>query len=46
MIDPVLRKHWRIGRLQLRLIVWRHVHSTLPDRWVFQPSVVYDRRRK
>lgn len=34
----------RIGRLQLKLVVWCHEYDEgIPDRWVFQPSLVYDR---
>lgn len=33
----------RVGRLQLRLTVYRHF-SHLPARWAFQPEVIYDRK--
>lgn len=34
----------RIGRLQVRLHVYRHRYDAMPDRWVFQPSIIWDRK--
>lgn len=33
---------WRWGRCQFGYHVYRH-RGTLPDRWVFQPFLIYDR---
>jgi hypothetical protein len=44
--DPGSRSwHWKlwIGRVQLTLHVHRH-SGVLPDRWVFQPQLSYDRK--
>lgn len=47
MTPPLLLKRVRIGRLQLSLTVYKHVYPTdIPDRWVFQTGVIYDRKRK
>jgi hypothetical protein len=34
---------WRIGRLQIELCLVRHRYVAASDRWVFQPSFIYDR---
>ena len=34
---------WRVGRLRLRFCLMRHRYAMCSDRWVFQPSVIYDR---
>lgn len=38
--------HWlkqvRIGRLQLKINVWRHHYADKSHRWVVQPCVVWD----
>lgn len=35
----------RIGRVQIGYHVYRHA-GVLPDRWVFQPFLIYDRKRR
>lgn len=37
-------KSLRVGRLHLEIVVLRHRYATGPDRWVIQPSIVYDRK--
>lgn len=40
-------RHWakRIGRLQIRLTVHRHVYvMDMGERWVFQPCLIWDRQ--
>lgn len=44
--------HWpkegrlRIGRLKVSILVHKHTYAMSSDRWVVQPSVFYDRKRK
>lgn len=41
---PWLLRRYRIGRVQVGIIVWRHEYALTSDRWVIQPSFVYDRK--
>lgn len=43
---PRTRRWWRIGRLQLGFRLYIHHYVNAPDRWVFQPEVVYDRKAR
>ena len=49
----VMNWRCRFGRVQVGLRVYRHVYvrgahmlSPPPDRWVFQPELIYDRRSR
>lgn len=44
MSVPFYMKRVTLGRLQLGLRVYRHT-GVLPDRWVIQPEIIYDRKR-
>jgi hypothetical protein len=37
-------KHWRVGRLQLRITFLRHRYAVGPDRWVLQSAILFDRK--
>ena len=37
---------WRIGRFEFGFHLYRHRYPSSPDRWVFQPFFVVDRRRR
>jgi hypothetical protein len=37
-------KQWQIGRLRLSWKIYRHRYAVGPDRWVIQPTIVYDRK--
>ena len=43
---PRYRKRVRVGRLQIGIRVYTHRNTVSPDRWVFQPELIYDRKRK
>jgi hypothetical protein len=34
----------RLGRLQVVYHLWQHHYPKSSDRWVFQPSFIYDRK--
>lgn len=36
---------WCWGRLRIHLCLMRHRYFASPDRWVFQPSIIWDRKR-
>ena len=35
---------WIVGRVQIGCTVFQHHYPVHPDRWVVQPSFVYDRK--
>ena len=46
----IVTRQWvgykRIGRLQIRFCLMRHRYAPGDERWVFQPSIIYDRFMK
>ena len=38
--------HWRPRRVQLGWRLLRQCYGRCPDRWVLQPSIIYDRAKK
>jgi hypothetical protein len=49
MNDNDKSRHWhfrrRLGRLQVGIHIYKHVYyPSVTDRWVIQPSLIYDRK--
>lgn len=42
---PFYYKRIVLGRLQLSIRVYRHQYTMAPDRWVFQPELIWDRSK-
>lgn len=46
MAEYVFRKGVSIGRFKFSLLILKHVYATSSDRWVIQPEIIYDRKKK
>lgn len=40
------QERWRLGRFEIDLLLVRHRYPTSPDRWVFRPGFIFDRKER